>query len=80
MQQSHGALTFRLSENNEIFMKPVYLQTYEEQHNKGHIYCTISHRCHNRIVCPLGNFITWDWLSKSPFFLCQGTTYVFCRH
>ena len=28
---------------------------YEEQHNKGHIYRTIFHKCHNKIVCPLGN-------------------------
>ena len=37
--------------------------TYEEQHNKGHNYRTISHVCHNKIVCPLGNFIACDWLS-----------------
>ena len=30
--------------------------TYDEQHNKGHIYRTISHVCHNKIVCPLGKF------------------------
>ena len=29
--------------------------TYEEQHNKGHIYLTISHVCHNKILCLLGN-------------------------
>ena len=37
--------------------------TYEEQHNKDHIYRTISHVCHNKIVCPLGNFVACDWLS-----------------
>ena len=36
---------------------------YEEQHSKGHIYRTISHVCHNKIVCPLGNFVACDWLS-----------------
>ena len=34
--------------------------TYEEQHNKGHIYRTISHICHNKIVCALGNFVACD--------------------
>ena len=37
--------------------------TYDEQHNKGHIYRTISHVCHNKIVRPLGNFVACDWLS-----------------
>ena len=37
--------------------------TYDEERNKGHIYRTISHVCHNKIVCPLGNFEACDWLS-----------------
>ena len=36
--------------------------TYEEKHNKGDIYCMISHVCHNKIVCPLGSFVAYDWL------------------
>ena len=31
------------------------INTYKEQPNKGHIYRTISHVCHNKIICPLGS-------------------------
>ena len=41
----------------------IIIITYEEQQNKGHINRTISQLCHNKIVCPLGNFVACDWLS-----------------
>ena len=37
--------------------------TYEEQLKNGHIYGPISHICHTKILCPLGNFVACDWLS-----------------
>ena len=46
-----------------LFNNVYYLRGTEEQHNKGHIYHTISHICHNKILCPLGNFVACDWLS-----------------
>ena len=42
--------------------------TYEELHKKDHIYRTISHVCHNKIVCSLCNFVACDWLSKESIF------------
>ena len=58
--------TYRVKEKKErkeMFYLTMHLMdfiygyiTYEEQHNKGHIYHTISQVCHNKIDCPLGNF------------------------
>ena len=46
-----------------IFISQIILFiTYEEHHNNGHIYRRISHVCHNKIVCPLANFVACDWL------------------
>ena len=54
-------LTFQVKHKADVIRVTFF--TYEEQHNKGPIYRSISHVCHNTIVCSLGNFVACDWLS-----------------
>ena len=54
-----------------------YFITYQEQHSKGHIYRAISHVCHTKSVCPLGNNVIGCRKSPNFFIGCRESTFHF---